>query len=55
MSNKEYRYYSAGEEGQYNVEENKGKLLELWGMEKQAVVERYAIFFKYLAVEVEKQ
>lgn len=45
VSNKEYRYYSAGGEGQYNVEENKGKLFELWCMEKQAVVERYVIFF----------
>lgn len=40
VSNKEYRYHGVGEEGQYNVEENKGKLLELWNMEKQAVIER---------------
>ncbi|KAF2885186.1 hypothetical protein ILUMI_20983 [Ignelater luminosus] len=41
VSNREFRYHSTGEKGQYNVEENKGNLASLWHSEKQGITDHY--------------
>ncbi|KAI4465247.1 3' exoribonuclease [Holotrichia oblita] len=41
VSNKEFRYHSIGEPGQYNVVENKGNLEQNWNLEKSGTIDLY--------------